>query len=109
MSVILNAPAVFRWTAQANPQRHLHAAEILGADVSRAKPEDAGKILSDQLVKFMQRLKIPRGLRAVGYDDKDIPALVKGTLPQARVTKLAPRPANEDDLAHLFKESMQSW
>lgn len=109
MSVILNAPAVFRWTAQANPQRHLHAAEILGADISRAKPEDAGKILSDQLVKFMQRLKIPRGLRAVGYDDKDIPALVKGTLPQARVTKLAPRPAGEEDLAHLFKESMQSW
>ena len=78
-------------------------------DVSRAKPEDAGKILSDQLVKFMQRLKIPRGLRAVGYDDKDIPALVKGTLPQARVTRLAPRPASEDDLAHLFEESMQSW
>lgn len=109
MSVILNAPAVFRFTAQANPQRHLHAAEILGADISRAKPEDAGKILADRLVKFMQRLKIPRGLRAVGYDDKDIPALVQGTLPQARVTKLSPRPASEADLADLFRESMQSW
>ncbi len=109
MSVILNAPAVFRFTAQANPQRHLTAAEILGADVSRAKPEDAGKILSDRLVKFMQRLKIPRGLSAVGYSKADVPALVQGTLPQARVTKLSPRPVTEADLAHLFEESMQSW
>src|SRR5438477_2128913 len=109
MSVILNAPAVFRFTAQACPDRHLVAAEILGADVSRTRPEDAGKILSDQLVAIMQRLKMPRGLRAVGYDKSDIPALVQGTLPQARVTKLSPRPVTETDLAHLFEESLQGW
>ena len=109
MSVILNAPAVFRFTAEACPDRHLIAAEILGADVSRAKPEDAGKILSDRLVAIMQRLKIPNGLRAVGYTKSDIPALVQGTLPQARVTKLSPRPVDESDLAHLFEEALQGW
>ena len=30
-------------------------------------------------------------------------------LPQARVTKLSPRPVNEADLAHLFEDSMQGW
>ncbi len=109
MSVILNAPAVFRFTAEACPDRHLIAADILGADVSRAKPEDAGKILSDRLVAIMQRLKIPNGLRAVGYSKSDIPALVQGTLPQARVTKLSPRPVDESDLAHLFEEALQGW
>ena len=109
MSVILNAPAVFRFTAEACPERHLIAAEILGADVSRAKPADAGKILAGRLVAIMQRLKVPNGLRAVGYDNNDIPDLVKGTLPQARVTKLSPRPVDESDLAHLFEEAMVGW
>jgi len=109
MSVILNAPAVFRFTAEACPDRHLTAAGILGADISKAKPEDAGKILSDRLVEIMQRLKMPNGLRSVGYGKSDIPALVQGTLPQARVTKLSPRPASEADLAHLFEESLAGW
>jgi len=109
MSVILNAPAVFRFTAQACPDRHLIAAQILGADTSKAKLEDAGKILSDRLVAIMQRLKVPNGLRAVGYGKADIPALVQGTLPQARVTKLSPRPVDESDLTHLFEESLQGW
>jgi hydroxyacid-oxoacid transhydrogenase len=109
MSVILNAPAVFRYTAEASPDRHLVAAEILGAEVSRAKPEDAGKILADRIVALMQRLKVPNGLRAIGYNKSDIPALVQGTLPQARVTKLSPRPAGESDLARLFEQSLVSW
>jgi hydroxyacid-oxoacid transhydrogenase len=109
MSVILNAPAVFRFTASANPQRHLEAAAALGADVSRASPGDAGRILSDRIVWFMRRLKMPNGLAAIGYSTSDIPALVEGTLPQHRVTKLAPRPAAADDLAALFEAAMICW
>jgi len=109
MSVILNAPAVFRFTAEACPDRHLIAAQILGVDTSRAKPQDAGKILSDRLVSIMQRLKVPNGLRSVGYGKSDIPKLVEGTLPQARVTKLSPRPVTEVDLAHLFEEALEGW
>jgi hydroxyacid-oxoacid transhydrogenase len=109
VSVILNAPAVFRFTAPANPDRHLQAAEALGADVSRARVEDAGKILADRITWFMQRLKVPNGLRAVGYSSSDIPALVEGTLPQHRVTKLSPRPAGPDELAALFEDAMIGW
>jgi hydroxyacid-oxoacid transhydrogenase len=109
MSVILNAPAVFRFTAPASPQRHLNAAAILGADVSRAKLEDAGQILAEQVINYMQRLHVPNGLRAVGYCRDDIPALVKGTLPQHRVTKLSPRPATEEDIAQLFQNAMWYW
>lgn len=109
VSVILNAPAVFRFTAQACPERHLKAAQVLGAKVDGAKAEDAGKILADQIVGFMHDLNVPNGLRDLGYRAENIPALVEGTLPQHRVTKLAPRPAGPDELAHLFEEAMVAW
>jgi hydroxyacid-oxoacid transhydrogenase len=109
VSVILNAPAVFRFTASANPVRHLHVAEALGADVLRARAEDAGKILADRITWYMQRLKMPNGLRAIGYSSADIPALVEGTLPQHRVTKLSPRPADAEELSALFEEAMVAW
>ena len=41
MAVILNAPAVFRYTASSNPERHMRAARLLGADIAGAGPEDA--------------------------------------------------------------------
>jgi hydroxyacid-oxoacid transhydrogenase len=108
-SVILNAPAVFRFTACANPERHLQAAAALGANVTRVKTEDAGKVLADRITWFMQQLNTPNGLKAIGYTSADIPALVEGTIPQHRVTKLSPRPASPEDLARLFEDAMTAW
>jgi len=108
-SVILNAPAVFRYTASANPERHLEAAQALGVDIARCQTADAGRILADRITWFMQRLKTPNGLREIGYTSSDIPALVEGTLPQHRVTKLSPRPAGPDELGMLFEESLSAW
>ncbi|MEP6960516.1 MAG: hydroxyacid-oxoacid transhydrogenase [Acidobacteriota bacterium] len=109
ISVILNAPAVFRYTASASPARHLEAAEALGVDIAHANPQDAGKILSDRITWFMQRLGVPNGLRAIGYSSADIPALVEGTLPQHRVTKLSPRPAGPEELGRMFEEALVAW
>jgi hydroxyacid-oxoacid transhydrogenase len=108
-SVILNAPAVFRFTASANPERHMQAAQALGVDVSRCKKEDAGRILAERITWFMQRLKTPNGLREIGYTSADIPKLVEGTLPQHRVTKLSPRPAGPEELSALFEDAMVAW
>jgi hydroxyacid-oxoacid transhydrogenase len=109
ISVILNAPAVFRFTSSANPNRHLETARALGVDVSRCQPQDAGKILADRITWFMQRLNVPNGLHAIGYTSSDIPALVEGTLVQQRLTTLAPRPAGPEELGRLFDEALTAW
>ena len=109
MSVILNAPAVFRYTAPANPERHLHAARLMGADISDAGPEDAGDVLADAIIALLRRIGVPNGLGAIGYTAEDVPALAAGAIPQQRVIKLSPRPVEEEDLRQLFLDSMRLW
>lgn len=109
LSVILCAPAVFRFTAQANPERHLRAALLLGADVRGVPADRAGTVLAETIIGLMRKLELPNGLRAIGYGPDDVDALVTGTLPQHRVTKLSPRPAGEAELKQLFLDSMTLW
>jgi hydroxyacid-oxoacid transhydrogenase len=108
-SVILNAPAVFRFTASASLERHQQAAAALGADASRYRIEDVGRVLADRITWFMRKLSSPNGLREIGYTSSDIPALMEGTLPQHRVTTLSPRPAGPDELCKMFEEAMVAW
>jgi len=109
ISVVLCAPAVFRFTALANPERHLEAARLMGVDVSGAGMKDAGDILADALVSLMRKTGVPNGLSAVDYTENDVDKLVEGTLPQHRVIGLSPRPFNPDDLKKLFLDSMVCW
>jgi hydroxyacid-oxoacid transhydrogenase len=109
MSVILNAPAVFRFTAQADPARHLEAARLMGVDVTGQETEEAGELLAQAIIALMRQIGMPNGLKAVGYGPEDVDALVAGTIVQHRVTKLSPRPASQDDLKGLFLDSMTLW
>jgi hydroxyacid-oxoacid transhydrogenase len=109
MSVILNAPAVFRFTAQADPARHLEAARLMGVDITDARPEDAGELLAGAIIALMKQTGMPSGLKALGYGPADVDALVAGTIIQHRVTKVSPRPASEADLKELFLNSMTLW
>lgn len=109
MSVILNAPAVFRYTAPTNPERHLYAARLMGADTSGAGPEDAGDVLADAIIALLKRIGVPNGLGAIGYSPEDADALAAGAIPQKRVIGLSPRPVDESVLRELFLDSMRLW
>lgn len=109
MAVILNAPAVFRFTSTADPQIHLYAAERMGAYTADVDAEDAGELLAQTIIDLMRKAGMPNGLSALGYGPEDIDALVEGTLPQHRVTKLSPRPADASDLRRLFQDAMRYW
>ena len=66
-------------------------------------------MLADAIIGLMRQIDMPSGLEAVGYGPEDVDQLVAGTLPQHRVTKLSPRPADADDLKRLFLDSMKLW
>jgi len=76
-------------------------------DEVRAK--DAGLMLADQLLRYMDVLRVPNGLEALGYVKTDIPALVEGTLPQKRVLNLAPQHSGKEEITELFNNSMRVY
>jgi hydroxyacid-oxoacid transhydrogenase len=106
VSVVLNAPSVFRFTAPACAARHLEGATLLGADARGAAPADAGDILARAVERMMRATGIPHGLEAVGYGEGDIGALVRGTIVQKRLLDNAPIPVAEPELTALFRGAM---
>jgi hydroxyacid-oxoacid transhydrogenase len=109
MAVVLNAPAAFRFTGPARPERHLEAARLMGVDTGGASEEEAGDVLARAVIDLMRETGMPNGLAAVGYTEADVDALVQGTLPQHRVTKLCPRPFTAEDLRSMFLDSLRLW
>jgi hydroxyacid-oxoacid transhydrogenase len=105
-SVIVTAPAAFRFTYEGDPERHHRAAELLtGGPLTDAGPQS----LPDALIALMRDVGAPSGLAALGYGEDDIPALVEGALRQQRLLVLAPREPDADDLAQILRDSMANW
>ena len=67
MSVILTAPAAFRFTYPTAPARHLRAAELLGLPVRELDEAARAEALPRALVALMRDVGMPNGLAAVGY------------------------------------------
>lgn len=112
LSVIVNAPAVFRFTSIADPERHKKCARTLaqarGSNVRDVADADAGSWLADEIMELATILEVPMGLRNLGYTEDDVPALVEGTLPQHRVTKISPRPVGRPELKALFLDALDT-
>jgi len=109
ISVVVNAPAAFRFTAPVAPERHLEAAAALGVDTAGAAPDQAGEILADTLIALMREAGIPNGLGALGYTLDDIPGLVAGAHAQQRLLRQSPVPISESDLEGLYRDAMRYW
>lgn len=109
MSVIVNSPAAFRFTASACPDRHLDGARLLGADVRDVTEKDVGEVLAQKLTALMKATGMPNGVGGVGYGEADIPDLVKGAYVQQRLLKNAPRTVNEQSLANIYRSAMTYW
>ncbi len=109
MSVILTAPAAFRFTYASASERHLRAAELMGMRVTDLGETERREALPRALVTLMRDIGIPNGLTAIGYTERDIPALVEGTLRQPRLLAGAPRQVGTADLDWILRDAMRCW
>ncbi len=109
MAVVLNNPSVWRHTAHASPERHLHCARCLGADTRDARAEDGGEALASRVIALMRATGMPNGLAELGFDESHVDALATGAEPQYRVIKNAPVDIGRDDLKQLFRAALRYW
>jgi len=105
-SVIVTAPAAFRFTYEAAPERHHHVAELLAGEPIRDPGPDT---LPRVLLELMRDVDAPSGVADLGYTEDDVPELVEGALKQQRLLVVAPRETGPDDLAHILTASMHNW
>lgn len=109
MAVIVNAPAVFRFTAPACPERHIEGAKLLGGETRGAGPEDGGEVVATRIIELMRATGMPNGIGGVGYAASDIGPLTEGAYPQQRLLQNAPCSIAKPDLTQLFEHALSYW
>lgn len=103
-SVIVTAPAAFRFTYVAMPERHHNVAELL-----TGAPAEGPDALPHALRALMRDIGAARGIAELGYGPDDVPALVEGALKQQRLLVIAPREPSAGDLRAIFTASLENW
>ena len=102
ISVAVSAPAIFRYTAAAAPERHFEAAGYLQADLQGAAADDSGEALANRLIELMRKTGVPNGLSGVGFGAADVPALAASSARQVRAIANSPRETNLVDIENIY-------
>jgi hydroxyacid-oxoacid transhydrogenase len=102
-SVIVTAPAAFRLTFAAAPERHIRVAELLAG---RSLPDADEDTVPSLLLSLMRDLGVPVSLGELGYGEADIDALVEGALKQQRLLAVAPMDVGASELRSVLRASL---
>jgi hydroxyacid-oxoacid transhydrogenase len=100
-SVIVTAPAAFRFTYDADPVRHHRAASLLAGE-----PVAGPDALPGVLRALMADVGAPDGIAALGYGEDDVHALAEGAARQERLLAVAPREVTGEDLRAILRASL---
>jgi len=107
-AVVVTAPAAFEFTYATSPERHLHAAELLGANLAGITTANGADVLPAVLYSLVRDTGGPDGVAAFGYAARDIPALVEGAGKQERLLVCCPRDVEPGHLTRIFEASMRN-
>ena len=109
ISVAVSAPAIFRYMADAAPDRHLEAAEFLGAPDTDAGDGEVGEVVSGRIIELMRNSGVPNGLSGVGFSEADVVDLAASSARQKRAIANAPRVATVGDMESIYRDAISYW
>ncbi len=99
-----------KYIAAVAPDRVARAAQLLGVHVEPTEtPKRIGEAIYEALIRLMQDLGLPSGLKEMGFKDADIPGLAEGAYAQQRLLVVSPKVPGKRDLEQMFKDAMQYW
>jgi alcohol dehydrogenase class IV len=98
-------PHVIRYNARATPERFVDLARAAGLTVDGMPGDEAADLLADHVRRLADDVGVPRGLRALGVTEEDLPRLAHTTLDDACLTT-NPRSACEADVYALFLDAL---
>jgi alcohol dehydrogenase class IV len=106
ISVITSAPAIFRYTAAGAPQRHLEAANSLGANAWDAGDDEAGEVVAGRIIELMKKTGMPNGIGDLGFGEADVKPLAASSVRQIRAIANAPRETNLQDIENIYADAL---
>jgi hydroxyacid-oxoacid transhydrogenase len=109
ISVAVSAPAIFRYLASAQPDRHLDAAGFMGAQHLDAGGDEVGEVVANRIVELMRATSVPNGISAVGFGASDVKAMAASSIRQKRAIENAPRIANLTDMESIYTDALSYW
>ncbi|PTY07485.1 alcohol dehydrogenase [Opitutaceae bacterium EW11] len=99
-------PHVLRFNLPAAPARYADIARALGASDSSGSDEALAEAGLRRIEDLMQQCRLPRGLRACGVTEQDIPALVSGALQVTRLLRNNVREVTGPDAEAIFRSAL---
>jgi len=109
ISVVVSAPAIFQYLAPGAPERHLEAANSLGADTAGAGPDDAGEVVAKRIIELMRSTSMPNGLTGCRFNRSDVKPMADSSVRQARAIANAPRETNLVDIENIYSAALSYW
>ncbi|GAA4086244.1 iron-containing alcohol dehydrogenase [Nocardioides kongjuensis] len=98
-------PHVIRFNAEVVPERFAMLADAMGLAVQGMPDREAAELLAEYVQDLAESVGAPRCLGALGVTDADVDRMsVTATRDACLATN--PRPADQDDIAGIFRESL---
>ncbi|MFP5336171.1 MAG: iron-containing alcohol dehydrogenase [Actinomycetes bacterium] len=98
-------PHVIRYNGQATPDRFVDLARSAGLQVDGIPGVEAAELLAEHVRRLADDVGVPKGLRQLGVDERDIPRLALSTLDDACLTTNT-RSVSSVDVERLFRAAL---